>query len=101
MVVVQVENASDKLRGTLTAWCLEVRAGLYVGKMSARLRDSIWSMITGNWNKEFSAVMIYSSNNEQGFVMRTYGANRRTVVHMDGLELIEYMPDFHKPATSI
>ncbi len=96
MVVVQVENAPDKLRGTLTAWCLEVRAGFYVGKMSARLRDSIWAMITGVRNDEFSAIMIYSANNEQGFTIRTYGKNRRTVVAMDGLELIEYMPDFQK-----
>lgn len=96
MVVVQLENAPNKLRGTLTAWCLEIRAGLYVGKMSARIRDSIWSMVTGVHNAEFSAVMLFSSNNEQGFSMRTFGKNRRTVVPDDGLELIEYMPHFDK-----
>ncbi|MGK5094766.1 type I-E CRISPR-associated endoribonuclease Cas2e [Deltaproteobacteria bacterium TL4] len=96
MVVIHVENAPDKLRGTLTAWCLQVRAGMYVGKMSARLRDEIWAMITGVRNAEFSAVMVFDAHNEQGFSMRTFGKNRRTVVLMEGLELIEYMPHFEK-----
>ena len=96
MVVVQVENAPNKLRGTLTAWALEIRAGLYVGKISAKIRDSIWAMVTGVHDKEFSAIMVYSTNNEQGFSMRTFGKNRRNVVNMDGIELVEYMPDFNK-----
>ncbi len=99
MVVIQVENAPPKLRGTLTAWCLQVRAGLYVGKMPARLRDEIWAMVTGVRNAEFSAVMVFAANNEQGFSMRTFGQNRRDVVFMEGLELIEYTPDFSTTET--
>ncbi|MGK0290816.1 MAG: CRISPR-associated protein Cas2 [bacterium] len=94
MVVFQVENAPQRLRGTLTAWCLQVRAGLYVGKLSVRTQNEIWAMITGIRTKEFSAVLLYSSKNEQGFSIRTFGKNRRNVVNMDGLELVEYMPDF-------
>ena len=94
MIVFQVENAPDKLRGTLTAWCLQLRAGLYVGKLSTRMRDEIWAMIVGIRDLEFSAVLIYSTNSEQGFSMRTFGKNRRKVVKTNGLELIEYMPHF-------
>ncbi|GBC61452.1 type I-E CRISPR-associated endoribonuclease Cas2 [Desulfonema ishimotonii] len=96
MVVVEVENAPDKLRGTLTAWFLQVRAGLYVGTLSARMRDQIWVMITGVRDDLFSAVMVFPKNNEQGFGMRTFGKNRRKVVNVDGLELIEYIPHFER-----
>jgi CRISPR-associated protein Cas2 len=96
LVVVQVENAPEKLRGTLTAWFLQVRAGFYVGTLSARMRDQIWMMITGIRDSEFSGIMVYPTNNEQGFSMRTFGKNRRKVVYMDGLELIEYIPHFDK-----
>jgi CRISPR-associated protein Cas2 len=94
MVVVQVENAPEKLRGTLTAWFLQPRAGLYVGTLSGRMRDQIWMMITGIRDVDFSAVMVYPFNNEQGFSMRTFGENRRRIVEMDGLELVEYVPGF-------
>ncbi len=96
MIVVQVENAPEKLRGTLTAWFLQIRAGLYVGTLSARMRDQIWMMITGIRDQMFSGVMVYPTNNEQGFSMRTFGKNRRNVVNIDGLELIEYIPHFDK-----
>lgn len=96
MVVVQVENAPDKLRGTLTAWFLQPRAGLYVGTLSARMRDQIWMMITGIRDDLFSAVMVFPKNNEQGFSMRTAGKNRRRVIEMDGIELVEYIPHFDR-----
>ncbi len=95
MVVVQVENAPEKLRGTLTAWFLQVRTGLYVGTLSARMRDQIWLMITNIRDAEFSGVMVFPANNEQGFSMRTFGKNRRRVINVDGLELIEYIPHFN------
>ncbi len=96
MVVVQVENAPDKLRGTLTAWFLQIRAGLYVGTLSARMRDQLWLMITGIRDNLFSAAMVFPQKNEQGFGMRTFGKNRRKVVNVDGLELIEYIPHFNR-----
>ena len=38
MVVVVTENVPPRLRGRLAIWLLEVRAGVYVGDTSKRLR---------------------------------------------------------------
>ena len=42
MLVTVVENAPPRLRGRLAIWLLEVRAGVYVGKVSRRVKEMIW-----------------------------------------------------------
>lgn len=46
MVVVVTENVPPRLRGRLAIWLLEVRAGVYVGDTSKRIREMIWQQIT-------------------------------------------------------
>ena len=41
MMVIVVENAPPRLRGRLAVWLLEVRAGVYVGDYSRRVREMI------------------------------------------------------------
>ena len=41
MLVTVVENAPQRLRGRLAIWLLEVRAGVYVGNVSRRVREMI------------------------------------------------------------
>ena len=43
MVVVVTENVPPRLRGRLAIWLLEVRAGVYVGDVSRRVREMIWN----------------------------------------------------------
>ena len=43
MMVIAVNNAPPRLRGRLAAWLLEIRAGVYVGRYSARVRGRIWN----------------------------------------------------------
>lgn len=47
MLVVVTENVPPRLRGRLAIWLLEVRAGVYVGVVSARIREMIWEQISG------------------------------------------------------
>lgn len=42
MLVIVLENAPPRLRGRLAIWLLEIRAGVYVGNYSRRLREHIW-----------------------------------------------------------
>lgn len=91
MLVIVVENVPRRLRGRLGLWLLEVRAGVYVGKVSKRVRE----MICDNLEKgieEGNAVMVWSSNTESGFDFRTLGANRRIPKEMDGLKLVSFLP---------
>lgn len=92
MLVIVVENAPPRLRGRLALWLLEVRAGVYVGDFSRRVREMIWETVeegidTGN------AVMAWSTNTESGFDFLTLGANRRIPCEMDGIQLVSFLPE--------
>ena len=91
MLVIVVENVAPRLRGRLGTRLLEVRAGVYVGKASGRLRERIWEEIAAGVESG-NAVMIWRAPNEQGFDLRTTGSNRRQVVRWDGLSLVSFMP---------
>ncbi len=92
MLVIVVENAPPRLRGRLAVWLLEVRAGVYVGHVSRRVREMIWSTVTKGCN-EGNAVMAWSTNTESGFDFLTWGSNRREPVEMDGIKLVSFMPE--------
>ena len=90
MLVTVVENAPPRLRGRLAIWLLEVRAGVYVGKVSKRVREMIWEQIERGIG-EGNAVMAWSTNTESGFDFMTLGANRRIPVEMDGIKLVSFL----------
>ncbi|MET9608223.1 type I-E CRISPR-associated endoribonuclease Cas2e [Streptomyces sp. NPDC006512] len=77
----------DHLRGALTRWSSEVVPGIYVGTFSARVRDELWKAVTAVVG-DGQAVLIHSTSNEQGYVLRTTGSRRRVPVDFDGLTLI-------------
>ncbi|ANA40573.1 MULTISPECIES: type I-E CRISPR-associated endoribonuclease Cas2e [Geobacter] len=92
MLVIVVENAPPRLRGRLALWLLEVRAGVYVGKVSRRVREMIWNTIVQGID-DGNAVMAWSTNTESGFDFLTLGANRRIPVEMDGIKLVSFLPE--------
>lgn len=92
MLVIVVENAPPRLRGRLALWLLEVRAGVYVGKVSRRIREMIWSNVEAGI-EEGNAVMAWATNKESGFDFFTIGANRRIPKEMDGVKLVSFLPE--------
>lgn len=92
MLVIVVENVPPRLRGRLGLWLVEVRAGVYVGKVSRRVREMIWSNLEKGF-EDGNAVMAWSSNNESGFDFLTLGDNRRIPVEMDGIKLVSFLPE--------
>ncbi|EEG7806742.1 type I-E CRISPR-associated endoribonuclease Cas2, partial [Salmonella enterica subsp. enterica serovar Cerro] len=46
MLVVVTENVPPRLRGRLAVWLLEIRAGVYVGDVSAKIREMIWQQVS-------------------------------------------------------
>ena len=91
MMVIVVENAPLNLRGRLSAWLLEVRAGVFVGNYSARTRTRIWDQVERAIDKG-DAVMIWRAPTGQGYDFATIGKNRRMPVDFDGLKLVSFMP---------
>ena len=92
MLVIVVENVPPRLRGRLAIWLLEVRAGVYVGNVSRRVRETIWDTVAKSIG-EGNAVMAWSTNTESGFDFLTWGANRREPVEIDGLKLVSFLPE--------
>jgi len=91
MLVVVTESVPPRLRGRLAVWLLEIRAGVYVGDVSRRVREMIWEQITvlaetGN------VAMAWATNTESGFDFQTFGENRRVPIDYDGIRLVSFMP---------
>jgi CRISPR-associated protein Cas2 len=91
MLVIVLENAPPRLRGRLAVWLIEIRAGVYVGDLSVKVRDMIWAQIEQGL-EEGNAVMAWSTNTESGFDFMTLGKNRRLPVELDGLKLVSFYP---------
>lgn len=91
MLVIVVENVPPRLRGRLAVWLIEIRAGVYVGDLSVKVRDMIWSQVEDGL-EEGNAVMAWSTNTESGFDFMTLGKNRRLPVEFDGLKLVSFYP---------
>jgi len=91
MIVIVTENVPPRLRGRLGLWLVEVRAGVYVGDVSRRVREMIWNNLEEGI-EEGNVVMAWTSNNESGFDFMTLGANRRIPVEMDGIKLVSFLP---------
>ncbi|GAB3379705.1 type I-E CRISPR-associated endoribonuclease Cas2e [Spongiibacter taiwanensis] len=91
MCVVVTEAVPPRLRGRLAVWLLEIRAGVYVGDVSRRIREMIWHQIT-ELADDGNAVMAWATNTESGFDFVTHGENRRMPVELDGLRLVKFIP---------
>jgi CRISPR-associated protein Cas2 len=91
MLVIVLENAPPRLRGRLAVWLLEIRAGVYVGNYSAKVREHIWNHVEKGI-AEGNAVMAWRTINEAGFDFVTLGQNRRIPVELDGAKLVSFLP---------
>lgn len=91
MIVIVLENAPPRLRGRLAIWLLEVRAGVFVGDYSAKMRNYIWAQVEDQI-EDGNSVMVWKTNTESGFDFVTVGKNRRVPVEMDGIKLVSFLP---------
>ncbi|MBR7887426.1 type I-E CRISPR-associated endoribonuclease Cas2 [Marinomonas sp. A79] len=92
MLVVVTEGVPPRLRGRLAVWLLEIRAGVYVGDVTRRVREMIWEQVevlADNGN----IVMAWATNTESGFDFISYGENRRMPIDLDGLRLVTFTPN--------
>lgn len=90
MVVISTTAVPPHVRGSLSRWMIEPKAGLYIGTMTARVRDRLWELVSDSVG-DGAAVCAHPADNEQGFVVKTAGERRRHVVDFDGLQLIRFV----------
>ena len=91
MLVVITEGVPPRLRGRLAIWLLEVRAGVYIGDVSRRVREMIWQHCE-KLLEDGNVVMAWATNTESGFDFQTMGNNRREPIEFDGLRLVSFSP---------
>ena len=87
MVVMIFERAPAGLRGELSRWLMEIRAGVFLGHVSALVRDGLFehckTKLAGG-----GMVMVFPAQTEQGFRVRVWGKMSREVVDVEGLYLM-------------
>ena len=88
MTVIAIENAPVNLRGELCKWLLEAKPGVFIGKVSAVVREELWNSIR-NDDRITGALIAYSAPTELGFIMEMTGEPTRSIVELDGLQLIK------------
>lgn len=93
MTVLILERVPAGLRGELSRWMIEPRTGVFVGRVSAMVRDRLWDKAEAG-AKGGAGMLLFSSPTEQGFVARTFGDTSRALIDWEGLTLV------HIPKTS-
>lgn len=88
MIIMLLNNVPAGVRGDLTRWLLEVKGGVFIGQVSARVRDILWEKCTTS-KRAGGVFQAWSTNNEQGFQMRMNGFTDRWVVDWEGIQLIQ------------
>ena len=87
MVVMILEKVPTSLRGELTRWLIEPRPGVFVGHVSALVRDKLWEKCANKMGQG-GMIQIWSTNTEQRFAVRSWGQTDREIVNMEGLWLV-------------
>ncbi len=86
MIVITMSCCPQKLRGDLTRWFVEIDTGVYVGNLTARVRDAVWERICANIGSG-RATMVYSAHNEQKLEFRIHHAVWEPIDY-DGIKLV-------------
>lgn len=63
MIVISIESAPLPVRGELSKWLIELKPGVFVGSVSADIRDRLWDKLE-KYPENIDAIMVYSTNNE-------------------------------------
>ncbi len=87
MVVLIPEKTPARLKGELTLWMLQPKSGVYVGTMSAMVRERLWKKVATESGCG-AAIMVYPCDNEQGFRLCSIGGTSRFIREIEGLQLV-------------
>lgn len=86
MLVIILTACPPGLRGYLTQWLLEIAAGVYVGHVSARVRDRLWACVL-DMAGPGRALMVFQVRGEQRLSFKVHD-HHWTPIDMDGVTLM-------------
>lgn len=91
MMVLVLERVSKSLRGDLSRWLIEASTGVFVGKVSGAVRDSLWERCLSH-AKNGTVLQIWRANTEQGFDLRVHQPKDRRPINIEGVWLMQIPP---------
>ena len=86
MIVLTLTDCPPRLRGDLSKWLCEINTGVYVGTVSARVREALWNRVCDNL-KNGRATLVYTASGEQRMTFRVHNS-AWTPVDFDGITLM-------------
>jgi CRISPR-associated protein Cas2 len=86
MIVLTMTDCPIGLRGDLTKWLFEISPGVFVGQVSARVRDQLWERIK-DAIKDGRVTMVFNVNNEQHLDFRVHNSSWEPI-DFDGIKLM-------------
>ena len=87
MMLLILERVPKKLRGELSRWLIEPRAGVFLGNASGMVREKLWELACQE-SKGGSALLLFTTNNEQGYTFRLWGDPSYYPEEFEGLLLV-------------
>lgn len=97
MMVLVLSVCPPGLRGHLTRWLLEVSAGVFVGSVSARVRELLWEQTVADL-RSGRAILVYQAQTEQRLAFKVHGHHWEPV-DFEGITLM-LRPGAKNPVTS-
>ncbi|GAB3597971.1 type I-E CRISPR-associated endoribonuclease Cas2e [Microbacterium tumbae] len=86
MIVLVLTACPPGLRGFLTRWLIEISAGVFVGKVTRRVRELLWERTVG-MVRTGRAILVFSARNEQGLSFLVHGHHWEPI-DIDGITLM-------------
>lgn len=98
VTVIVLTTCPAGLRGHLTRWLLEISAGVFIGNISARVRELLWAQVIDTKGKG-RALLVYSDQNEQRLSFAVHEHHWQPVDY-DGVTLIRRPASGRAPGTA-
>jgi len=86
MIVLTLSDCPVSLRGDLSKWLIEINSGVFVGRVSARVRDKLWERVRETI-KGGRATLVYPARNEQHMDFRVHNSEWEPI-DFDGIKLM-------------
>ena len=92
MIVMVLQNVPTSVRGELSRWMLEPYPGVFIGNLSAMVRDRLWKKACQSC-RDGGVFQAWSCDSEQRFRMRVHGRVRRSITWVEGVQLVIRPPE--------
>jgi CRISPR-associated protein Cas2 len=87
MLVMVLEAVPVGLRGELTRWMTPVASTVFVGNVSAEVREALWALALARCGSG-QVVQVWSARGEPGYDLRLHNGRNSRVVQLEGVPAI-------------